>query len=169
MSYFSFRLVVRAPGQDWPNEHINKYHGLKRESRDDLLSEDFHIQNYVCEKCDFETNFSLKWIQHTSACTEMKENRQSVTSPSLNDTYDFDFKPTDETSWYYCTQCSYKAKLKGALKCHAMIKHDLNNRYACEKCRVKCAWKFMLRIQINRFHLDEQDVVTKRIFAGRKW
>ena len=41
-------------------EHINKYHGLKRESRDDLLSEDFHIQTYVCEKCDFETNFCLK-------------------------------------------------------------------------------------------------------------
>ena len=39
-------------------EHIGKYHGIQRELKDDLLSEDFRIQNYVCEKCNFETNLS---------------------------------------------------------------------------------------------------------------
>ena len=41
-------------------EHVDKYHGLKRESKNVLLSEDFRIHIYVCEKCDFKTNFSLK-------------------------------------------------------------------------------------------------------------
>ena len=39
-------------------EHIGNYHGIKREFKDDVLKEDFRIQNYVCEKCNFETNLS---------------------------------------------------------------------------------------------------------------
>ena len=82
-------------------EHIDKYHGLKRESTDYLLSEDFHIQTYVCEKCSFETNFSLKWLQHTSACTGEKKKFQSVTSPKLDDTYSFTIRQIGDIRWYY--------------------------------------------------------------------
>ena len=113
-------------------ERVGKYHGIKRESRDDLLSEDFRIQNYVCEKCNFETTLSLKYLQHTSACTENKQNYQIVTSPTQNDTYSTDFKRTEETHWYSCAQCSHKAKFKSILQVH-MRKHDLSKEHACGK------------------------------------
>ena len=136
-------------------EHIDKYHGFKREPRDVLLSEDFRIQTYVCEKCDFETNFSLKWIQHILECMGKKEYIKSVISSSENESYSCDLKPTDETSWFYCAQCCYKAKLKRTLRCHIMRKHDLKKRYACEKCPFKTRWKSALGVHINRIHLDE--------------
>ncbi|KAJ3651518.1 hypothetical protein Zmor_017553 [Zophobas morio] len=137
-------------------EHIYKYHGLKRESTDDLLTEDFHLQTYVCEKFSFETNLSLKWLQHTSACTGKKKKIQSVTSPKQYDAYRFTIKQATDICWYHCTECSYKTKFKYNLNRH-IRKHNVNKPYACDKCPYTTNYNASLRQHIN-IHLDNQDV-----------
>ncbi|XP_063929914.1 RE1-silencing transcription factor-like [Zophobas morio] len=137
-------------------QHINEDHGLKRKFRKDLSSEDFCIRSYLCEKCNFETNFSLKWFDHTSVCTGTKENLQNVSFVKENVIYSFDSEQTDKTRWYYCTECSYKSKVKRNFKRHIIRNHNSNKRYACDKCPYKTKDKSNLKRHINLRHVDEQ-------------
>ncbi|XP_063927065.1 zinc finger protein 142-like isoform X2 [Zophobas morio] len=130
-------------------QHINKNHGVKVESRDDLSSQDFVIQNYVCKKCSFETNLSLKWLQHTSECTGKKENLQSVSYLQ------------DGICWHCCTDCNFKAKVQSHVRDHIKRCH-WSKAYACEKCPFKSRYKTSLRKHVNGVHLDEQDGVWYR-------
>ena len=134
-------------------QHINKHHGLKSESREDLSIEDFTIQNYVCEKCAFETNSLIKKLQHTSTCTERKENRLS--SSSQNVTY----KKNGE--WYKCKKCNYKTKFKSRLKKHVYYVHSRAEDiqwHECTECPFKSKYKVSLRRHFSVKHADKEKI-----------
>ncbi|KAJ3651360.1 hypothetical protein Zmor_017409 [Zophobas morio] len=137
--------------------HHSTDYGSNRESSEETSSEDSRIENYVGAKYCFEPNLSLKSFQHTSACTETKENLQSVSSLQENATYNSDFKQTDEVDWFYCAECSFKGKLKKHLVRHIWDSHS-TKRHECDKCSFKCKRKANLTRHINNLHLNNKDV-----------
>ncbi|KAJ3651365.1 hypothetical protein Zmor_017414 [Zophobas morio] len=136
--------------------HHSTDYGSNRES-----SEDSSIENYGCAIYCFEPNLSLKSFQHTSACTETKENLQSVSSLQENATYNSDFKQTDEVDWFYCAECSFKGKLKKHLVRHIWDSHS-TKRHECDKCSFKCKRKMNLTLHINNVHLNDKDVKWRK-------
>ena len=128
-------------------QHINEHDGPKRESSEETSSEDSSKENCVGGKYCFEPNLSLRSFQHTSVCTETKENSQSVSSLEESATCSSDFKQTAEAHWYYCAECSYKSKIKNYLKLHIENSHS-NKRFACDKCSYKSRRKADLKIHI---------------------
>ncbi|XP_063929928.1 zinc finger protein 711-like [Zophobas morio] len=138
-------------------KHINKHHGINKESRKGSSSNDFRIRTYVCNKCNFETNLSLKKIQHSSECTRKKQNLQSVSFPNESGTFNSDFKQINKIRWHNCAECTYQGKCKNNALHHVADCH-LSKRYACEKCPFKCRWKSTFRVHLNQKHLAEEHV-----------
>ncbi|XP_063930331.1 B-cell lymphoma 6 protein homolog [Zophobas morio] len=137
-------------------QHINQHHDPKRESSEDISSEDSSKENYGCAKYYFEPNLSLKSFQNSSVCTETKESSQSVSSLEESATCSSDFKQTEEVHWYYCHKCTYKCKVKKTLTRHIDVLHS-HRWYACDKCPFKTKWKGNLTVHINTIHLDEYE------------
>ncbi|KAJ3651330.1 hypothetical protein Zmor_017379 [Zophobas morio] len=137
-------------------QHINQHYDPKRESSEDISSEDSSKENYGCAKYYFEPNLSLKSFQNSAVCTETKESSQSVSSLEESATCSSDFKQTEEGHWYYCHKCTYKCKVKNTLTRHIEVLH-LHRWYACDKCPFKTKWKGNLTVHINTMHLDEHE------------
>ncbi|KAJ3651345.1 hypothetical protein Zmor_017394 [Zophobas morio] len=134
-------------------QHISKHHGPKRESSEETSSEDF--RHYGGIKYYFEPNLSLKSSQHTSACTETKENLPSVSSLKESATYNSDFEQTDEML-HSCAECPFKCKFKKYLNRHIKVFHS-HKLYTCDKCRFKSRWEGNLKRHINNIHLNDND------------
>ena len=161
-------------------QHINKYHSVKKESRD------FSVR----EKCDFETNLSLKWLLETSPYTRDSNQIDKVCSykSKLENHLDNQeekwykcdqchFKTRAKTSlkshinsfhldeeyvkWYECNQCPFKTKHKNSLKLHVVAKHQNQEKikwYACENCAFKTKRITQLKMHVLGLHLDEKVV-----------
>ncbi|XP_063929927.1 zinc finger protein 626-like [Zophobas morio] len=158
-------------------QHIEKFHGIKREPGEDLPSENFRLQKYVCEKCDFETNLLLKWIQHTSACTGKKENLPSVSLSKARVTV---YRPyvtrsktplgininpihlnVENSELYKCEKCTFKTRVKYGLQIHKNFVH-LNEEnvkwYECGDCPYKSKRSSSVKRHVRCIHLDEDKV-----------
>ena len=139
--------------------HVARYHNVKTEDRNSP-NLNFTIHKYVCERCNFETNFALKWFQHILTCSA---DKQTVQNESV----------TEVVFCHYCDKCDFRSKYKHCLRRHKYLKHLNDDEIAwfhCLKCPYKCKRICNLRAHVDRKHEGKKCAKTQSsVLKNIKW
>ncbi|KAJ3653784.1 hypothetical protein Zmor_013018 [Zophobas morio] len=88
----------------------------------------YAVRKYTCEKCDFETHFSLDWMQHTLKYHEQEKtcNVSCGSSGVVNDNFMYNYD-----------ECDFKTKHRSNLKIRfnsPRLDPSKKNIYTCKNC-----------------------------------
>ncbi|KAJ3651113.1 hypothetical protein Zmor_017172 [Zophobas morio] len=130
-------------------QHL-KCHDIKQDSQNGPPKGENALNNYVCQVCNFDTYFSLKWLQHVTQCPKNTETncRKHKIFKHLSD---------NDSIWYHCVKCPYKVKRRSDLK-GLCVDRRFMRWYKCGMCPYKTKRLGNLKMHINARHLNEGDI-----------
>ena len=92
--------------------HVQEHHGVRKIQASLSV---YTMQNYICEKCSFETHFIMKWLQHSTKCSNNEDNSETITDTKRkykhkNYVQTHIISKQFKIKWHKCQVCPYKAK-----------------------------------------------------------
>ncbi|KAJ3644955.1 hypothetical protein Zmor_022651 [Zophobas morio] len=116
---------------------------------------------YTCEKCDFRTHSRLVLLKHALFQCAEKHTKLIPRQKDYFKSYQFLLQIRhSNVEWLKCEQCSYMARLEGALGSHMVTDHSRQSNlrwYNCKLCLFNVEQIFYLRQHILIEHGGDED------------